>query len=320
MTWDERVRKAAIRLGPYIRKTPVNYSEVLSNELGVPVFLKMENQQISGSFKARGAFNRILVEVEKNPKPGFFVTASTGNHASGFGLVLRSLNLEGKVFLPENVAESKMDFIRLLGIPWEQVGNDSLETELTARKMADKQNWIFVSPYNDEDIIAGQGTIAYELLGQLADFEFVIVPVGGGGLISGIASFLKLTHPDVKIIGCQPQNSPEMYLSLQAGRIIHERVSRPTLSDATAGGIEPASITFDLCRQFVDDLILITESEIASAIRWMLKYHQEVIEGAAALSIACARKIASRLKGKKTVLILSGKRLSYSLLKGIICD
>ena len=319
MKWDLLIRNAAERLSPYIRQTPVDFSDALSGELGFPAFFKMENQQISGSFKARGAFNKILSEMEKPDAPGFFVTASTGNHAAGFSLALRMFHLDGKIFLPESVEDSKLEFIRTQGIPWERKGRDSLETELFARELAEKQNWTMVPPYNDAEIIAGQGTIASELIKQVPGLDTVLVPVGGGGLISGIAYFLKQFDTQVKIIGCQPANSPEMYLSLKAGRIINDYISKPTLSDGTAGGIEPGSITFNLCQQYVDDLILLEEAEIASAIHWMLKYHQDIIEGAAALTIAGARKIASRLAGKKTVLILSGKRLSYDKLRKIIC-
>jgi len=169
MNWDLLIQKATDRLRPYVRVTPVNFSHTLSRELKSQIFLKMENQQISGSFKARGAFNKIISVMENEDKPGFFVTASTGNHAAGFGMALQALHENGKIFLPKSVTDSKLEFIKSLGISWEKQGENSLETELYVREMAEKQDWIFVPPYNDIEIVAGQGTIGSELLQQIPE-------------------------------------------------------------------------------------------------------------------------------------------------------
>ena len=184
--------------------------------------------------------------------------------------------------------------------------------------MAEENGYELVHPYNDPEIIAGQGTIALELLEQLPDLDVVIVPVGGGGMIAGIASYLKSKNPLIRIVGCQPEKSPEMVKSIELDKIIEEDISKPTLSDGTAGGMEQGSITFDIARELVDEWALISEGEIAQEILYLLKHNQMIIEGAAALGLAFIRKNAQRFVGKKIAVIICGKRISYSSLKKIM--
>ena len=168
-------------------------------------------------------------------------------------------------------------------------------------------------------VVAGQGTIAVELLQQLGDFDVVLAPVGGGGLISGIGAYLKAVKPSVEVVGCQPANSPVMFESVRAGRIV-EFESLPTLSDATAGGIEPGSVTFDLCRQFVDDYVLVTEDEIASAVRLMYEREDMIVEGGAALPMAAAIQRMDRLKGRRLVLVITGSKIDDDVLQSVLAE
>ena len=314
-----QIDKANQRIQSYIYKTPLMAESKLSHELGVHVFLKLESQQISGSFKARGAFNKILSYPPSVRKEGYFVAASTGNHAAAFCTALRQLNLRGKVFLPISVSPSKLDFIKSFDIPFELKGDNSLHAEMHCREVAEANDFLLVHPYNDPEIIAGQGTIAIELIEQLAQMDAVVVPVGGGGLISGIATYLKQIKPSIKIVGCQPINSPEMVRSIEQGAIIREDITQPTLSDGTAGGMEQGAITFDIAAQKVDEWALISEEEMAAEIKYMMGSNQMIIEGAAALTLAYLRKHADIYQGQNVALIICGRRLSLQSLRKIIC-
>ena len=316
--WQQEITSARERIAPYIRETPLEYAPFLSRLTGVEVWLKMENWQVSGSFKIRGVFNKLLSIPEAQRKSAFFVAVSTGNHASAFGYACNLLGLKGKIFLPTTVAPAKLQYIQSFGVPYELYGRDSVETELFAGEYARKHGAILVHPYNDPAIVAGQGTIAAELLQVHSSLDAVFIPVGGGGLASGIATYLAAKAPQVARIGCQPEKSPEMYVSIQKGGIITESIAQPTLSDGTAGGIEPGSVTFELCRDYLHEIVLLSEKELQHALRWMLENNQQMIEGAAANSLAALFKYRDQWQGKQVALVLSGKRLSMDKLKKIV--
>ena len=319
----ELVMKAHRRISGHIRETPLEESLFLGKKGQGTVFLKCENYQLSGSFKIRGALNK-LFSLEKSQLKQGLVTASSGNHGHACAYLLREFGYPGRIVLPENVSPAKLEALRLMGGVIELHGDDCVKAEVYARKSAVKNGQIFVSPYNDWDIIAGQGTVALEIHKQMESKmpslkpDAVLVPVGGGGLISGIAGYLKSIFKNIEIIGCQPENSAVMYRSIRAGRIL-ELASRPTLADGTAGGLEPESITFGLCRRMVDRFILISEEEIRSAIRLILEQHHMLVEGAAALSIAAFVKLAGEFSGKNVVLLLSGCKISMKQIKEILC-
>ncbi len=307
------------RIRPYIQHTALIKDHFFANELEVDLWLKLEHQQVSGSFKIRGAFNRILSIPADKRQDAFFVAASTGNHAAAFCHALQTLGLKGKVFLPTTVSQAKLDTIKSYGIPFECVGKNSLHTEIFCRELATEKDYQLVHPYNDPLIIAGQGTIGIELTQDRADIDVVVVPVGGGGLISGIACYLKEALPGIKIVGCQPTQSPEMVRSIEQGSIIKEDITRPTLSDGTAGGMEEGSLTFPMAQSLVDEWALIEEDAIAAEVLYMLNYHQMLVEGAAGLALAYIRQHAESLRGKKVVAIICGKRLSMKVLRKLIC-
>lgn len=312
------VLDAEKRIREHIRETPVELSPYLSQLGTCRVYLKLENNQITGSFKLRGAVNKFLsLNTEERKKD--IITASSGNHAAAFAHVLDKFGGKGIIYLPENAVQAKVQALRLTGVKLKFYGDDCIKSETLARETAARAGQVFVSPYSDLKIIGGQGTIGIELLRQIEKFDVVLVPVGGGGLISGIAGYLKAMNKNIEIIGCQPENSPVMHASIRAGKII-EMESKPTLADGTAGGIDPDAITFDICRKFVDDFILVAEGEIKEAIRFMIDKHQLLIEGAAALSIAAFIKEKQRFANKNVVLIISGKKISLDQLKTILVE
>jgi threonine dehydratase len=310
------VERAHQRIRDVVRCTPCLRSPALCEVTGAEVFLKLENRQLSGSFKLRGVFNKLLsMSPEQSSRP--LVAASTGNHGAAFAYAVRELGLDGTLFLPTNAARKKLAAIEASGISYQLVGDDCIETELHAARIAEQEDLVLVPPYNDPEVVAGQGTIAVELLEQLEEIDAVLAPVGGGGLISGIATYLSAVAPKIEVIACQPQSSPVMYESVRAGRIV-EMESLPTLSDATAGGIEPGSITFDLCRRHVQDYVLLSEEEIADAVRFVHEHEDMVIEGGAALTVAAAIKRRRRLKGKTVVLVITGSKIDDEVLRRIL--
>ncbi|MEN8152777.1 MAG: threonine/serine dehydratase [Acidobacteriota bacterium] len=307
---------AEYRIQGYVRETYAERSVYFSNLGENNVYLKLENTQLTGSFKSRGAFNRLL-SLPKDEIDRGIITASTGNHGIAVCYALRELGLEGKIYVPENINQSKLDVLRMYNADIIFRGNDGVVTEAFARKAADKTGAFFISPYNDQKIIGGQGTIGVELMRQIKKIDAVFIPVGGGGLMSGVAGYLKTVEPRIEIIGCQPENSPIMYESVRAGRII-EMESLPTISDGTAGGIEKGSITFNICKNCVDEFVLVSEDEIEDAIKLVLQKSHMLIEGAAALSIASFQKVKEKYRGKNIVLILTGKMISFDDIKRII--
>lgn len=314
----KNIIQAYKRIRSHIRHTPLEHSVLLSKMTGANVYLKLENWQLTGSFKLRGAMNKILSIPEAERESKTFVAASTGNHAAGFAYAIQKLGLRAEVFLPENVSPSKLEYLRSFGVPLHFHGQDSLETEIHTREYADTHKHILVHPYNDPDIIAGQGTIGLEIAEDLPETEAVLVPVGGGGLIAGIGEYLKSYNADIQIIGCEPENSPEMSVSIERGHIIEELIAKPTLSDGTAGGIEQGAITFDVCKRLVNRFVLVSEKEITDALIWLLKNRQMMVEGSAGLALASLLKTSEQYQGKNVVLIVCGRRLSFEKLRKII--
>jgi threonine dehydratase len=300
----------------YIRETYLEYSPFYSRMTGANVYFKLENLQYTGSFKLRGAMNKLLSLTDEEKGRGV-VTASTGNHGAAFAYGLSKVEGSGVVFVPENASRTKVEAIERLGAEVRHIGSDCSETEAYARQYAKKNKMTHMPPYNDVKAIGGQGTIAVELTKQLDQIDAVFVALGGGGMISGIGGFLKPQSPGVQIIGCSPQNSQVMIQSVKAGRIL-DLPSLPTLSDGTAGGIEPGSITLDLCRDFVDAYITVTEEEIKDSLREFIQTQHMLIEGSAAVAVAAFKKQADRFSGLNVVVVICGGNISLETLKTVL--
>ena len=292
-------------------------SRELGKVIGGKVYLKLESEQHTGSFKARGSLNKVLSLTEVERGRGV-ITASTGNHALGMARALELTGTQGTIFLPKNAAKAKVEALRNYAVNLEFYGTDPLATEVYAKEQAQSQQAVWVSPYNDPQVAGGQGTIGIEVCKQLAHFDHILVTMGGGGLISGIGTFLKAERPTARVVGCQPENAPEMTLSLQEGKIVELPEYVETLSDGSAGGIEEGAITFAICLEVVDECLLVSENEIAEALRFTVHTHHKIIEGAAAVPIAALIKNPEKFHGATVVIVVCGANISGEKLKGIL--
>lgn len=310
---SEHFNDAYARVRPHISKTRCIKSERLSAEAGGDVFLKLENEQITGSFKIRGVTNKIL-SLGETARAKLLIAASSGNHGAAFAHTVTKLGLRGELFTAENIAAVKREALEGFGVPITFVGTDCVEAEVAARAHSERVAGTLVGPYNDIDVILGQGTIGIELMDQLGTFDVLFVPVGGGGLISGIAAYLKSIGSETKIVGCQPEHSPVMLESIRAGRIV-EMESLPTLADATAGGIEPGAITLELCRELVDDFVVLSEKEIVEALKVLHLEEGIVAEGGSAMTVAAVRKRTDLVKGKRAALVISGGKIDAAIIE-----
>ncbi len=310
------VRAAAERIAGRVRRTPVERSPALAAGGGGAVWLKLENLQLTGSFKLRGASNKILSLDEVTRRRGV-VAASSGNHGAAVACAAAAAGSSALVFVPEGVAETKLGAIRSWGAEVRVHGDDTVQAELAARRHAGAAGMAYVSPYNDPDVIAGQGTLGAELAQQLPRLDAVFLALGGGGLIAGAGGCLKAVWPELRVIACSPERSPVMHASLAAGRIV-EMESRPTLSDGTAGGVEPGAITFELCRDIVDESVLMDEDAIRDAVRRVVGHHHTLIEGAAGVAVAGYLAHRERFAGQDVAIVLCGANIDPAVLKGIL--
>jgi len=316
MDMAAEVISAEKAIRPYIRQTYLEYSPYYSGTTGARVHFKLENLQHTGSFKLRGAMNKLLSLTDAERSRGV-VTASTGNHGAAFAYGLDQIKGTGVVFVPENASPAKVAAIERLGAEVRHIGVNSGQTEAHARLYAQENLMTHLPPYNDVKVIGGQGTIAFELIHQLERIDAVYVAVGGGGMISGIAAYLKFINPEVQVIGCSPENSQVMIQPVIAGRIL-DLPSLPTLSDGTAGGVEPDSITLEFCRNYVDDYITISETEIRESLKEFIQTQRMLIEGSAAVAVAACKKQADRFAGRNVVVIICGGNISIETLKTVL--
>jgi threonine dehydratase len=288
----------------------------LSNLIDGDVYLKLDNIQKTGSFKFRGAISKMTALTDEQKSKGV-VTASTGNHGAACSLAMSILGIKGKIVVPENVHKNKVENILNLGGEVEYFGNDCINAEERAQEISNTTGATYISPYNDPDIICGQGTMGVEIWNDLATVDLVIISVGGGGLISGVGGYLKSMNENVSMVGVSPQNSCVMYESLKAG-VQLDLPSEDTLSDGTAGGVEMGSITFELCQNIIDNFVLISEDDIADGSRLGLEKHHQTIEGAAGAAIAGFMKQKDKLNGQTVVIVMCGGNISSEVLKSIL--
>jgi threonine dehydratase len=294
------VNEAYARIKPHLIHTRIVYD----GQTGV--YLKCENDQHTGSFKWRGA----LAKLSLFEKGQSIVTASTGNHGLGIANAAKLFGLKARIFIPQSASPQKIEKLQQTGADLTRVEGDSLVAEMKGKEYASQEGLPWVSPYNDPDVISGQGTIGIDLMMDLPAIDKLYVTVGGGGLIAGVAGMIKSVFPNTEIIGCQPQNSPEMFLSIQAGQVVKAPKEVETLSDGSAGPLEEDSITFPLCQQLINRFILVSENEIEEAIRDVYLFHGLVIEGAAGVAYAAAAKDTARNPDDRAVAILCGGNIN----------
>tara|TARA_Y100000768_G_scaffold376787_1_gene349246 strand:+ start:96 stop:1049 length:954 start_codon:yes stop_codon:yes gene_type:complete len=303
------------RSNSYIRHTPLEHSPYLSNLASANVFLKLDNIQKTGSFKFRGAISK-MTSMSDQEKSNGVVTASTGNHGAACSLAMSTLQIKGKIVVPENVHKNKVENILNLGGEIEYYGDDCIDAEERAQEISKTTGATYISPYNDEAIVCGQGTMGLEIWEDLKGIDAVFVSVGGGGLISGVGGYLKSMNESIQVYGVSPKNSCVMYESLKAGKQL-DLPSEPTLSDGTAGGVEFGSMTFEMCKEIIDDFSIVSEEEIAKGIQIGVEKHHQLIEGAAGTAIAGFMKQKDKFKDKTVVLVMCGGNISGAVLKSI---
>lgn len=310
------VRAAEERIRPFVRRTPLEPSSALSKATGKSCWVKLENLQHTGSFKLRGALNKLLTLPGPELDRGV-LAASTGNHGAAVAWAAREIGAVATIYVPEIASPTKVEAIRRLGAEIVFRGQDGIDAELAARAESEASGRTYVSPYNDPVVVGGQGTVGLELAEQLDGLDAVFVSVGGGGLIAGIGGYLEDRIPGVTVIGCSPERSAVMHASVSAGRLL-EMESDPTLSDGTAGGIEQNAITFEPCRRLVDEWVDVSEEEIARAMRMFMASHHQLIEGAAGVALAACQRIAGRLEAETIAVVVCGAKISLGTLRTVL--
>ena len=316
MNFPEDVVTAADRVRSYIRKTHLTHSRPFSDLVNADVWFKLESLQITGSFKARGAVNKILSLKDQEKEQGV-VSASTGNHGAAVAYAAGELNIGCTIYVPGDASPTKLENMEQFGAKIKVHGDDCIKAEEKARQVSISTGETYVSPYNDPFVMAGQGTLGVEIESQCDGLDVIIISVGGGGLIGGTAGYLKSVWPEIHVIGCSPENSAVMIHSMKAGRVL-DLESRPTLSDGTAGGIEENSITFPICCNVIDESVLVTENEIKNAmITYMEKEHQ-LLEGAAGTAVAALIKKKDDLHGKRVGVVICGGNISLDTVREIL--
>ena len=305
-------------LGDLIRRTPLEYSPLLSRKTGCQLYLKLENWQKTGSFKVRGATNKVA-SLSKAERAKGLVTASSGNHGLGVFYAAHAFGgLKATVFVPTNAPRSKVERLQTFEGQLFLEGKDYDEADLMAQEFAQKQGAAYIHACWDPDGIAGQGTVGLEIMSDLPTVDALLVPVGGGGLISGVAIAAKTINPRVRVIGVQSEASPSGYLSLRDGRPYERYEAAPTIADGLAGGF--GKLPLELIKERVEEIVLVTEEEIGAAVLALLESHQLVVEGAGAVGVAALLFEKVDLKGKKVVALLSGGNIDAELLFQIMAE
>jgi threonine dehydratase len=312
------VEEAEERIRPYVRETPLDPSPALAAATGCSCWVKLENLQHTGSFKLRGAISGMLSLDPEQIDRGV-IAASTGNHGAAVAFAARKLGARATIYVPETASPSKVEAVRRLGAEILFVGEDGVEAERHARAQSEASGRTYLSPYNDPVVIGGQGTVGLEIGRQLESLDALYVSVGGGGLISGIAGYLKAVRPGLRVVGCSPERSAAMHASVNAGRIV-EIESEPTLSDGTAGGLEHGAITLEPCRELVDEWVDVSEEAIAHAMRLFMEAHHQMIEGSAGVAIAGFLERSGYGADENAVVVICGGNISLPTLRAVLGD
>ena len=309
----EEVKKAKEVLSKVARKTNLTHSAFLSNENNI--YLKSENLQLTGSFKLRGAYYKISKLSQEERVKGV-IACSAGNHAQGVALGAKEKNIKATIFMPATAPLSKVEATKSYGAEVKLIDGVYDDAYQAAIKFQEETGGVFVHPFNDLDVIAGQGTIALEIMEQLDKVDAVVVPIGGGGLISGVAATIKHINPDCKVYGVQAQKANSMYRSIEENKRI-ELSSVNTFADGTAVKL-PGELTFEFCQKYVDKIVTVSEDEIAAALLTLMEKEKIVSEGSGALPVAAVMFNKIPLKGKNIVCVVSGGNIDVNILSRVI--
>ena len=312
------IKQAQENIAPYAKLTPLMPSKFLSELCNGNVFLKLENQQLTHSFKIRGVINKLL-SLSAEEKAKGVITASAGNHGQAVAYGAQKLGFKVKIVVPTHAPKVKVEGIRQFGAELLLYGETYDEAEKKAKELAAQEGKLYISPYNDERIVAGHGTVGLEILKELPSVDVIIVPVGGGGLIGGIAIAVKSQKPTVKVIGVQSTASPVMYESLKAGKIVPpHRHERYTIAEGLVGAVEKGSITFSIAQKYVDYVTLAREESIRQAVYLLWKNEKEVVEGSGAAGVAMLLENKDSFSRQTVAVVISGGNIDHYLFDGII--
>ncbi len=314
VTLDD-IRAARERIRDVIYHSPCPYSLSLSRLCGAEIYCKLDHLQITGSFKERGARNKLLLLPPEQRQRGV-VAASAGNHALALAYHGHDLGIDVTVVMPKWSPLVKVKNCRSFGATVILHGESYNDAKHHAKQLETEQRLTYIPGFDDPDIIAGAGTIGLELLEDVPDVDVVISPVGGGGLIAGVGRAIKSLKPNVRLIGVEPVNAPTLHVSLKAGRVTHVD-TKPTLADGLAVA-EVGKLCFDIAKEVIDDLLLVDEAQIARAVLRLLELEKTVIEGAGAVPLAAAMEESFDLAGKKVVLLLCGGNIDMSMISKVI--
>lgn len=310
------VLEAVERTKDHLTPTPMEYSRYLSEQIEGEVWLKMDCMQRTASFKFRGACNKIMSLTQEEIDRGV-VAASTGNYALAVAEAMRIRGGRATIYVGNDLNQSRLGILKSHGLDIIVADGDAWTAEREARRVGDEEGKIYVSPYNDPLVVGGQGTCGYEISQQVPDLDAAFFACGAGGLLSGSSGWLKSVNPDIKCYGVSPENSPVMHDSVAAGKML-EMETFPTLADTCGGGVDLDSITLELCRRHVDEMMLLSEEEIGSAVRILFYEHRLVVEGSSALGVGGLLKRKDELKGKKIVAVVCGRNIDLEVFKRII--
>ena len=309
----EMLQNAKEVLNGVARKTPLFASSYINPDANV--YIKCENMQVTGSFKLRGAYFKTASLTEEEAKKGV-IACSAGNHAQGVALAAQKKGIPAVICMPEAAPLAKVEATRGYGAEVVLVKGVYDDAAAKAKELQAEKGYTFLHPFNDEYVMAGQGTVGLEIMEEVADAEVVLVPIGGGGLISGVAFAIKQINPNCKVYGVQAAGAPSMLNSIKDGKI-ETLASVSTMADGIAVK-QPGDLTFEMCQKYVDGIVTVTEDEIATAILLLIEKHKMVAEGAGAVSVAAAMHNKVDIKGKKTVCVVSGGNVDVNILDRII--
>lgn len=314
----QNIQSAQKTIAPYAKSTPLIRSKFLSELCNADVYLKLENLQVTHSFKIRGVINKLL-NLTSEEKTRGVVTASAGNHGQAVAFGAKELGFKAKIVVPINTPKIKVDGIKQYGAELVLYGATYPEAERKAKELAQIEGRLYISPYNDELIVAGHGTIGLEVLKELPNVEVVVVPVGGGGLISGVSIALKSLKPNVQVLGVQSAAVPIMFESLKSGKIVKAHRHEPkTIAEGLSGGVEKGSITFTIVQQYVDDIFLVREETIRHAVYVLWENEKQVVEGSGAAAAALLLENKDLFVGKTVALVLTGGNIDDALFKTLL--
>ncbi|KAF3397246.1 putative threonine dehydratase [Talaromyces pinophilus] len=307
--------QARTRIRHHIYQTPLIPAKQIGHDHDAKVLFKAEIFQLTGSFKIRGALSKLSSPTAQ----GRLITASSGNHGIGAAFASKVLSKSLTIVLPETVVRTKLENIKALGVDVIVHGAETGLAEQYAQQLAASGHYTYISPYNDVDVIAGQGTIGLEILEQLDEVHNVFISMGGGGLLSGIGSVLKAFRPQTKIYGVAASNSKALAASIAAGHVVRTTHS-PTLAEAVAGGIDEDTITLPLSSSVVDYIVECDEAEILRSVKALATQENMIAEGSAALALAGFNKVVKTLTGQTSVIILCGGNVDHDFIAKVVCS